>query len=211
MEKFKYEIEIERFIPKAERLLQASYKGKVIELKKENKSFFIKIGEIVIEIIEKNLSAYAQKKFYQLYDFDFSKGIFLKKGIVNPLARTSFPNPFAVSNKELPGVYLILQANLNYETDELMYTCKIGRSGNLAKRIKQYHTYNTGFYHNDMSIIIPDDKKREEFENAAQNGLIKMGYNQTCGESNEWFLIDKEMFYDMKKNGVEIMKKLAAM
>lgn len=92
-----------------------------------------------------------------------------------------------------------------------MYTCKIGTSHNLHNRINQYHTYNTGFYHNDMSIVITDEKKREEFETAAQNGLIKMGYNQVCGRSSEWFLIDKELFYAMKKNGVEILKELAAM
>lgn len=197
MEKFKYEIEIENKFEKIQNLLKLA-----IECGFEGR-FTLCLSSL--------LSPYAYKKFQELYTWDINTGKIIKKKIVSTLDRFTFENPFALSSKRSPGVYLLLQANLNYETDELMYTCKIGTSHNLYNRINQYHTYNTGFYHNDMSIIITDEKKREEFETAAQNGLIKMGYNQVCGRSSEWFLIDKKMFYAMKKNGVEILRELAAM
>lgn len=198
MEKFKYEIEIENKIERIKNCIKVM-------------SDFGFSGDTLYMGLSTILSSYAYKKFKELYIWDENTGEIIKKKIVSALDRFTFENPFALSSKRSPGVYLILQANLNYETDELMYTCKIGTSHNLHKRINQYHTYNTGFYHNDMSIVITDEKKREEFETAAQNGLIKMGYNQVCGRSSEWFLIDKELFYAMKKNGVEILKELAAM
>ena len=198
MEKFKYEIEIENNFEKIQNSLKRLAKYGLLE-----EDFAWGLNSL--------LSPYAYKKFQELYTWDINTGEIIKKKIVSALERFTFENPFALSSKRNSGVYLILQANLNYETDELMYTCKIGESHNLHNRINQYHTYNTGFYHNDMSIVITDEKKRKEFETAAQNGLIKMGYNQVCGRSSEWFLIDKEMFYAMKKNGVEILKELAAM
>ena len=198
MEKFKYEIEIENNFEKIQNSLKRLAKYGLLE-----EDFAWGLSSL--------LSPYAYKKFQELYTWDINTGEIIKKKIVSALERFTFENPFALSSKRNSGVYLILQANLNYETDELMYTCKIGESHNLHNRINQYHTYNTGFYHNDMSIVITDEKKRKEFETAAQNGLIKMGYNQVCGRSSEWFLIDKEMFYAMKKNGVEILKELAAM
>lgn len=115
------------------------------------------------------------------------------------------PNPTAISTNSETGIYMLLQANLNYDTDEMIYCCKIGMGGNICKRIKQYHTYNVGFFHNDMSISCESESEARRIERKAQNNLRAKSQG-VCGESLEWFMIDKELFYELKKNGLEILK-----
>lgn len=150
---------------------------------------------------------YALKKFQQEYEIH-NLELIHKTVLIDTI---KYANPSAISTNPNPGVYLLLQANLNYDTEEIIYTCKIGTSSCIKKRIRDYHTHNVGFYHNDMSITILNPVNRTEFEKRCHSGLAKLGYNKVCGESAEWFLIDKEMFYKLKNNGIEMMKKLVSL
>lgn len=191
---YKYEEDIQ----KAFNSVMKTY-GKILELTDKD----------ILYLMRCSLTSnpYAIKKFRQDYEV-WNLKLIHKTQKVDTI---KYANPSAISTNPNPGVYLLLQANLNYDTQEMIYTCKIGTSNCIKSRIRDYHTHNVGFYHNDMSITIPNLAKRTEFEKRCHFGLAKLGYNKVCGESAEWFLIDEEMFYKLKSDGIEMMKKLASL
>jgi hypothetical protein len=92
------------------------------------------------------------------------------------------------------GLYFIGETHFNPITREEFYWVKIGKSNNLAKRMKQYNTCCPMLWRIDFAV------GEEEFEEYYHNWLYTKAI-ATCNHNEEWFLVDRETYLEMCEKG----------
>ena len=104
--------------------------------------------------------------------------------------------PFALSNREEPGLYFIGQIGLSPEGTEY-YLIKIGGAygRTISQRVNEYATYNPMIYHNDCVLTIrPEHKSWKTAEDNCHEFLAKNAL-KIAQKSKEWFYVTKEVYY----------------
>lgn len=92
------------------------------------------------------------------------------------------------------GLYFIGETHFNPYTKEEFYWVKIGKSSNLAKRMKQYNTCCPMLWRIDFEI------DAEELEGHYHNWLYEH-CEAICNHNEEWFLVNRETYLEMCEKG----------
>ena len=99
-------------------------------------------------------------------------------------------------NYEAPtyaGLYFIGETHFNPLTHEEFYWVKIGKAVDLAQRMREYNTHCPMLWRIDFS--------RDYYNEAYYHQRLKEICIASCNHNREWFLVDKETYFNMCELG----------
>ncbi len=103
---------------------------------------------------------------------------------------------FMNSEESFSGLYWV--GCIGYDPIEKrpIYTGKIGRASNIAKRMKNYCTHNPMFWHNNCSLPVKGDKA---IQNAESNAHIFLDYLSIRKSPNtaEWYEFSEDTYFKL--------------
>lgn len=102
------------------------------------------------------------------------------------------------------GIYLIGSTYFNPYTDEKFYWIKVGKTTDLAKRMKQYATHNPMLWKNSFLQI--NSKDLQNAEKLCQR-CLKDHSNIVAENTNEWYSVSKQLYLEICENGFTWFKK----
>ena len=97
------------------------------------------------------------------------------------------------------GLYLFGSTNFNPHTMTPYYWVKIGYSGSMDNRLKQYNTHAPMYYPIDFT---PDTR-----EHLYQNALASVALARN-GQSQEWYLVNRETYMAISNKGFAYFDKI---
>lgn len=119
---------------------------------------------------------------------------FILKSDKITLAKHHFDDGINYDTPCYGGLYFIGETHFNPFTKEEFYWVKIGKSSNLAKRMKQYNTCCPMLWRIDFAI---DEEDLEEY----YHGWLYEHCKAICNHNEEWFLVDRETYLEMCEKG----------
>ena len=141
----------------------------------------------------------AYDSIQQVFFYDESQVTYKKRFIRRDLMRQNgelmpFADGINYKVPEEPGLYFIGETHFNPYTKEEFYWVKIGKSTNLAKRLRNYDTCNPMLWRIDYLV---NEENEEEYYHLrlAQIAIAK------CNHNEEWFLVNRETYLEMCEQG----------
>jgi len=110
------------------------------------------------------------------------------------LIKTKFDDGIDYNTPIEGGLYFIGETHFNPITHEEFYWVKIGKSSNLAKRMRQYNTCCPMLWRIDFAV---DEEDLEEF----YHDLLYKEAIATCNHNEEWFMVDRKTYLEMCEKG----------
>lgn len=107
--------------------------------------------------------------------------------------------------EDFSGIYLIGQCIFNPYTKEEYYLLKVGESSSVAKRLKQYKTYNPHIF-----LIDTFKTKKENTAKSLESSchsILEYFCHFNSYENTEWYIVDRDFYLNISKKGLSFLRE----
>lgn len=110
------------------------------------------------------------------------------------ISRNTFNDGINYYAPEESGLYFIGDSHINPHTGEEYYWVKIGKSNNLARRMRDYNTCCPMLWRIDFAV-------HDEALEGYYHNLLNAVAVAVCNHNEEWFMVSKKTYLEMCAKG----------